>query len=180
MPWIKQVFGQSDQCDDYHSTQAIVAFAQIGRDGDGRRDGIQVAEHGYTEAGEGKGEVDMSCGQGKQDLARDRDAGHDHETAEEIWAGLERWRRNGDVNVVMGMDREAEVRVGAPPIPGIHDFQHVEFRQNGDVVLREAWELGRGRVIPRSELEKHDQHKLGESPGPWSRRSLIIRVPPLV
>ena len=67
MPWIKKASSATDQCNDYHETQALIAFRQIGDS-----TGIRIIEHGYSEVGEGKDVVDMKCGQGKMDLAMDR------------------------------------------------------------------------------------------------------------
>ena len=40
-PWIKGILSQSDQCADYHSTQALVAFSQLGGADRGRKRVIQ-------------------------------------------------------------------------------------------------------------------------------------------
>jgi hypothetical protein len=156
MPWLRGVFGQSDRCGDYHSTQAAIAFRQIGDSS-----GLPILEHGYTEPGEGKCVVDMKCGQGKQDLKRDRDAGHDHETAEELYEGLQRRRRGGDFNAVMEMNRSREESSTAPPLPNVNDYQHFEYPPDGSIIAREAHGLGPGRIFKMEDLEKHDQHKLG-------------------
>jgi hypothetical protein len=159
MPWLKSVYGQSDQCDDYHSTQAVIAFSQLGR---GESLKLRIVEHGHTEPGEGKNVVDMKCGQGKQDLARDRDAGNNHEDADEIFDGLERRRRVGDYYTVMEIDRSKEQQKKKPALPNIHDYEHSTYSDNGDIVCREAWGYGPGRRFSKEEVEKHDQHMLGD------------------
>jgi hypothetical protein len=161
LPWLETVRGQSDQCGDYHSTQATVSMSQLGTS-----TGLYVTEFGHTEPGEGKNVVDMDCGQGKQDLARDRDTGHDHESGEEIFDGLERRPRPGCDNVLMEMDRANE-RQGKgdkkPPLPNISDYQHTTFNSDGSVACREAWGFGPGRLFSKDQLDTHDQHMLGAS-----------------
>lgn len=121
--------------------------------------------------GEGKNVVDMSCGQGKQDLARDRDAGHDHEEAVEIFEGLERTRRPGDFNSVIELDRSTEVTKKAKALRGIDAIQHIEVNPDGSVVLREAYGIGPGRRVSKRELDALDQHKLDDTGVTTTRNS---------
>jgi len=184
MPWLQGVYGQSDQCDDYHSTQAVIAFSQI-RATTGDADELRILEHGHTEAGEGKCVVDMNCGQSKQDLSRDRDQGHDHECADEIFSGLERRSnlcgnqlvsridgsptdflagpRAGDVNVVMAIDRTKEQEKKAPPLPRAHNYAHCTFHVDGSITCRECFGLGRGLTYTEAQLAMHDQHKVEDA-----------------
>jgi len=142
--------------------EAVIAFSQI-RATMGDADELRILEHGHTEAGEGKCVVDMNCGQSKQDLSRDRDQGHDHECADEIFSGLERRPRAGDVNVVMAIDRTKEQEKKAPPLPRVHNYAHCTFNVDGSITCRECFGLGRGLTYTEAQLAIHDQHKVEDA-----------------
>ena len=165
MPWLELLYGQSDQCDDYHSTQSIFAFVGV-KQFNGMKSKLRIAFWAYSEPGEGKNWVDADCGRAKQKLSRDRDQGHDHESAADIFAGLERLRCDGEWHAVITLDRSREEnKKKAPAIQDISDYQHITMEEDGSIILRECMGYGTGRKVTKEEFAKHDQHKLDELGG---------------
>lgn len=156
-PWLTGGgFGSSDQCDDYHSSQAIVAFSQAGN-----KSSAHLCEAGFFEPGHGKNKVDMDCGINAQGFTRFINGGGN---LMEIQDYLKRLDSTGSgVNLRLEINRWNETRAGAPAIPNVHDYAHVTFHRDGSITLRECHGFGDGVTFTKEELARHDQHKLGES-----------------
>ena len=155
-PHIRLAYRVTDNCSDYHSTQAAIAHNEA------RCGNIRVAEVHYHETGEGKNEVDSFCARSKAKIQRWLNAGNDCEIPEQLQAALEAYAADGEWTMTIEADFAREERDDkAPPIPGISSFSCENHHEGGGITFFEAGRYGDGVEVPAAQLGAHDQHKLG-------------------
>ena len=143
MPWLTEAFVQSDQAVNFHGVEAAVVSRDIGK-----LTGIFVKEIVFTEAGEGKGEVDGDNGLSKLGLKRYRDRGNDYEDAEELFKALEEERLPGQWNGVMEMDRSQSgaIHTSETSVRNQSAMMVFGFPGNGTIVWHESRGMGPGLI----------------------------------
>jgi hypothetical protein len=143
MPWLKEAIIQSDQAVNFHGIEAAIVNRDIGE-----HTGINITEVVFTEAGEGKGEVDADSGLSKLGLKRYRDRGNDYEDAEELFKGLEEERLPGQWNAVMVVDRSRgdELDRSQTKVRNQSAMMWFGYPDDGTIVWRESRHMGPGLV----------------------------------
>jgi hypothetical protein len=155
-PHLRLAYRITDNCSDYHSTQAAIAHNEA------RCGNIRVAEVHYHETGEGKNEVDSYCARSKAKIQRWLNAGNDCEIPEQLQKALEAYAADGEWTMTIEADFAREERDNkAPPIPGISSYSCEVHHESGGITFYEAGRYGDGVEVPATQLSAHDQHKLG-------------------
>ena len=149
-PWITKSIPFSDQCGDYHSTQATIFNHEMGR-----LTGIRVIQAEHTEPGEGKGEVDARFGILAQKFATTL-AHHNRESAAQLFSQIDSTKAVNDYVVETAIDRGLFKEGCGKAIPLLSSSQCITFNEGGGINVYEAHGFGEGKHISRDELRGYD------------------------
>jgi hypothetical protein len=162
-PWISKAIPFSDNCGDYHSTAATLFNHEIGR-----LTGIFVVRVEHSEAGEGKGEVDVRFGIWSRKFNTTL-ANENRLCAGDLFHQMDQSRGRNDFIIQTQINRTMFRKGTSGAIPKLSESQAVEYLPGGGIRIFEVGNMGHGTLVTAEELRKFDHYGLMEAESTGSK-----------